>query len=75
MAILRQHDPRIGCLAVPVAALGGFIVFALVGAAFGLDAGAATVAAVVGAAVGSIVALVVLRRTGRPSTRSGSDGP
>lgn len=68
MAILRQHDPRIGCLALPVAALGGFIVFALVGAAFGLDAGAATVAALVGAATGAIVALVVVGRTGRPPT-------
>ena len=37
--ILRDEDPRVGCLAVPVSAVAGFILFALVAAAVGVSAG------------------------------------
>ncbi|MGI9624244.1 MAG: hypothetical protein ACR2PK_15520 [Acidimicrobiales bacterium] len=64
MAILREADPRIGCLAIPLSALGGFIVFTLVAAAVGLGAGVSGVVGLVGAVVGVAVAIRMLRRGG-----------
>lgn len=62
MAILRERDPRIGCLAVPLSLLAGFVVAALVAAALGAGSGTSTVTGLVGAGVAVVVAGVVLRR-------------
>lgn len=62
MAILRDDDPRVGCLALPLTAVAGFIVFALGLASVGVGAGASTVGGLVGAAIGSIIALMLVRR-------------
>ncbi len=60
--ILRQDDPRIGCLALPISIVAGFIVGALVAAAFGVSAGwSSTIGLIVGG-IGAVVAAVVLRR-------------
>ena len=62
MPILRQDDPRIGCLALPISIVGGFIVGALVAAAFGVSAGwSSTIGLIVGG-IGAVVAALVLRR-------------
>ena len=62
MPILRQDDPRIGCLALPISIVGGFIVGALVTAAFGVSAGwSSTIGLIVGG-IGAVVAALVLRR-------------
>ena len=60
--ILRQDDPRVGCLAVPICIVAGFIVGALIAAAFGVSAGwSSTIGLIVGG-IGAVVAVVVLRR-------------
>ena len=63
VAILREADDRIGCLAVPISAVAGFIVLALVVAALGASAGAASVAGLIGAVVGVGVSIVMVRRS------------
>ena len=55
-------DPRVGCLAVPICIVAGFIVGALIAAAFGVSAGwSSTIGLIVGG-IGAVVAVVVLRR-------------
>jgi hypothetical protein len=63
VAILRETDPRIGCLAIPISAVAGFIVTALVAAAIGFGASEASVAGLVGAAGAVMAAVLTLRRT------------
>ncbi len=59
---MRESDPRIGCLAVPLAALAGFVVPVLAAAALGATAGASVVAGGGGAVLAIAVAVSVLRR-------------
>lgn len=61
MAILRDADPRIGCLAVPLSAVAGFVLFALVAAAIGAGSGLAGLVGIGGLVVGIVVAAVTLR--------------
>lgn len=62
MPILRQDHPNIGCLAVPISAVGGFLLFALLAAAVGFGSGESGVVGIGGAAVGALVAFGILRR-------------
>ena len=62
VAILRDDDPRIGCLAIPICIVAGFIVVALVAAAFGASAGASSVAGLVGGVLAAAIAGWMLRR-------------
>jgi membrane associated rhomboid family serine protease len=61
VAITRENDPRVGCLAVPLGLIGGFVLAALGSAAVGASAGWATLAGAVGAVIGLLGALAVLR--------------
>lgn len=63
MPIERDHDERIAWLALPLAAVAGFVVFALVAAAVGAGAGPSSLTGVAGLVVGVAIAAVVLRRT------------
>ena len=60
--ILRDDDPRIAWLALPLAGLAGFILFALVAAAVGLSAGASGAIGLGGTVVGMVAAAMMLRR-------------
>lgn len=60
--ILRDDDPRMGCLAVPLSAVGGFVLFVLVAAALGASAGLSVIVAIVGALLGVAIAAAILRR-------------
>ena len=60
--ILREDDPRIGCLAVPISILGGFIVGALVAASVGVSAGWSSTIGVIAGVLGAVVAAIMLRR-------------
>jgi len=60
--ILREDDPRIGCLAIPISILGGFIVGALVAASVGVSAGWSSIIGLIAGAVGAVVAWIMLRR-------------
>ncbi|MEM7285126.1 MAG: hypothetical protein AAF480_02150 [Actinomycetota bacterium] len=62
MPILREDDARIGCLAVPISILAGFIVGALVAAAVGASAGWSSITGVVVGCIGAIIAWVMLGR-------------
>lgn len=61
--ILRNDDPRIGCLALPLTALGGVVLFALVAAAVGFGAGPSGVIGLGGAVVGIVASVIMLRRS------------
>ena len=61
VAITRDDDPRVGCLAVPLGLLGGFVLAALGSAAVGVSAGWATLAGAIGALVGLLAAFIALR--------------
>ena len=63
MPITHKDDPRIGCLAVPLSALAGFIVFTLVAASVGFGAGYSVVIGLSGVMVGLVVAAMMTRRT------------
>jgi len=62
MAILRDSDPNVGCLAVPIASIGGFITAAMLSASVGAGPGLAGAVGLGGSATGSIVAWIVLKR-------------
>ncbi len=61
MAILRDNDPNIGCLAIPISAVGGFIVLALTAAAAGGTAAASSIVGVAGLVAGAAAAWTLLR--------------
>jgi hypothetical protein len=71
--ILRDHDPRIGCLAVPLSTVAGFVVVVLAAAAAGVGASDATAAGVVGAVAGLAGGLTIVRRT--DPLRRRAEGP
>jgi hypothetical protein len=62
VAILRDEDSRIGCLALPISAVAGFMLFALVAAAIGVSAGASSITGLVGAGVGVGVSWITVHR-------------
>jgi len=61
MAILQDEHPRVGCLAVPISAVAGFLLAVLLAAAVGASAGLAGVIGLGGAAVAILVSWRVLR--------------
>ena len=62
MAILRASDPRIGCLAVPISAVAGFVLLALLAAAIGAGAATSTVVGLGGGVLAVAISAVVVRR-------------
>jgi hypothetical protein len=65
VAILRESDPRVGCLALPLAFVAGLVVVMLLSAAIGLSAGGSALVGLAGGGIGVAVALAILAR-GRP---------
>lgn len=65
MPILRDDDPRIGCLAVPISIVAGFIVGALVAASLGTSAGWSSAIGLIVGAFGALVAVGTLWRSRR----------
>ncbi len=62
MAIVRESDPRVGCLAVPVSTLAGFVVTVLLAAALGASAGSSVALGLAGGAVAMVIAGWFLKR-------------
>lgn len=60
--ILRDDDPRVGCLAVPISILAGFIVGALIAASVGVSAAWSSVTGLLVGALGAAIAAWVLLR-------------
>jgi hypothetical protein len=60
VAILRETDPNIGCLAVPISAVGGFIVLAFLAAAAGAGAALSTIIGLGGLGAGAVAAWILL---------------
>jgi hypothetical protein len=63
VAILRERDARVGCLAVPITMLAGFVVGILGAAAVGAGARVSTIIGGVLALVGLVVAAAILLRS------------
>jgi hypothetical protein len=64
VAILRERDARVGCLAVPITMLAGFVVGILGAAAVGAGARVSTITGGVLALVGLVIAAAILVRSG-----------
>ena len=63
MAILRERDARVGCLAVPLTMVAGFVIGALAAAAVGAGSRTSTITGIVLALIGMGVAAAVLARS------------
>jgi F0F1-type ATP synthase membrane subunit c/vacuolar-type H+-ATPase subunit K len=64
VAILRERDARVGCLAVPITMLAGFVIGILGAAAVGAGARTSTLTGGVLAMVGLVIAAAILVRSG-----------
>ncbi len=62
MAIVRESDPRVGCVAVPGSTLAGFVVTVLLAAALGASAGSSVALGLAGGAVAMVIAGWFLKR-------------
>jgi len=63
MAILQDEHPRVGCLAVPISAVAGFLLAVLLAAAVGASAGLAGVIGLGGAVAAAAISVAVLRNS------------
>ena len=67
MPIITDDHPRVGCLAVPISAVAGLVLFMLTFAAVGAGSTVATAGGVLGSLVGAGTAAWILRRNNGPS--------
>ncbi len=67
MPIITDDHPRVGCLAVPISAVAGLVLFLLAFAALGAGSTLATAGGVLGALVGAGTAALILRKNDDPS--------
>lgn len=67
MPIITDDHPRVGCLAVPISAVAGLVLFMLTFAAVGAGSAVSTGGGALGALVGAGTAAWILRDNNDPS--------